>query len=231
MRQGATILHRARHTWQAIYWGSCANRLSHVGAGEGPWLMADLENGLWAGNLTGVNPRNAPVDAEFVTAMLKGRPGGFALKGGDAQARCSLELLTHPQCTPPGRWPPHASSPEVPTKVPAPLAGARRAQDALRRPAPARSAPTARVRPDAQAGARSRTPAEPDAAVRNISTRQPPQRHTFFLWQGAIVLGIGGDNSHGAVGTFYEGVITRGFASDATDAAVHDNIQAAGYGR
>ncbi|HEX5192630.1 MAG TPA: arabinofuranosidase catalytic domain-containing protein [Solirubrobacteraceae bacterium] len=47
--------------------------------------------------------------------------------------------------------------------------------------------------------------------------------------QGAIVLGNGGDNSNGAQGTFYEGVMTRGFPSDATDAAVQANIVAARY--
>ena len=51
------------------------------------------------------------------------------------------------------------------------------------------------------------------------------------LWQGGIILGIGGDNSHGAVGTFYEGVMTSGYSSNETDAAVHANIVAAGYGR
>jgi len=47
--------------------------------------------------------------------------------------------------------------------------------------------------------------------------------------QGAIVLGNGGDNSNGAQGTFYEGVMTSGFPSDATDAAVQANIVAAQY--
>lgn len=49
--------------------------------------------------------------------------------------------------------------------------------------------------------------------------------------QGAIVLGIGGDNSDGAIGTFFEGVITSGYSSDETDDAVQANIVAAGYGR
>jgi hypothetical protein len=49
--------------------------------------------------------------------------------------------------------------------------------------------------------------------------------------QGAIILGIGGDSSDRAVGTFYEGVMTTGFATDATDHAVHANIAAAGYGK
>lgn len=35
--------------------------------------------------------------------------------------------------------------------------------------------------------------------------------------EGAIVLGIGGDNSNGAQGTFYEGVMTAGYPSDATE--------------
>nr|GAT59108.1 arabinofuranosidase [Mycena chlorophos] len=47
--------------------------------------------------------------------------------------------------------------------------------------------------------------------------------------EGAIILGIGGDNSDGAVGTFYEGVLTSGFPSDATENAVQANIVAAGY--
>jgi len=49
--------------------------------------------------------------------------------------------------------------------------------------------------------------------------------------QGAILLGIGGDNSNSAVGTFYEGCVTAGYPSTATDDAVQENIVAAGYGR
>jgi Alpha-L-arabinofuranosidase B, catalytic/Alpha-L-arabinofuranosidase B (ABFB) domain/Concanavalin A-like lectin/glucanases superfamily/Lamin Tail Domain/NPCBM-associated, NEW3 domain of alpha-galactosidase len=47
--------------------------------------------------------------------------------------------------------------------------------------------------------------------------------------QGAIVLGNGGDNSNGSQGTFYEGVMTAGFPTDATDNAVQANIVAAKY--
>lgn len=47
--------------------------------------------------------------------------------------------------------------------------------------------------------------------------------------QGAIVLGNGGDNSNGAQGTFYEGVMTAGEPSAATEAAVQANIVAARY--
>lgn len=47
--------------------------------------------------------------------------------------------------------------------------------------------------------------------------------------EGAIILGIGGDNSHGSAGTFYEGVMTSGYPSDATENAVQAGIVAAGY--
>jgi hypothetical protein len=47
--------------------------------------------------------------------------------------------------------------------------------------------------------------------------------------QGAIVLGNGGDNSNGSQGTFYEGVMTSGFPTDATDQLVQANIVAAQY--
>jgi hypothetical protein len=47
--------------------------------------------------------------------------------------------------------------------------------------------------------------------------------------QGAIVLGNGGDNSNGSQGTFYEGVMTAGYPTDATDNAVQANIVAAEY--
>uniref|UniRef100_A0A7S0HDZ0 Alpha-L-arabinofuranosidase B catalytic domain-containing protein n=1 Tax=Phaeocystis antarctica TaxID=33657 RepID=A0A7S0HDZ0_9EUKA len=49
--------------------------------------------------------------------------------------------------------------------------------------------------------------------------------------QGAIILGIGGDNSDGAVGTFYEGAMLRGYTTDGTDDAMQANIVAAGYGK
>jgi hypothetical protein len=47
--------------------------------------------------------------------------------------------------------------------------------------------------------------------------------------QGAIVLGNGGDNSNGSQGTFYEGVMTAGYPTDATDQKVQANIVAAKY--
>jgi len=145
-------LDHGKGTMEAIYWGN-----SHgwsKGAGAGPWVMADIENGLWAGH-DPVEASNTPINATFVTAMLKGGTDGFALKGGDAQRGGSLKKLYE--------------------------------------------------------------------GVR------PPQYQPMKK-QGAIILGIGGDSSDWAIGTFYEGVMTTGYASDATDSAVHANIVAAGYG-
>ena len=48
--------------------------------------------------------------------------------------------------------------------------------------------------------------------------------------QGALILGSGGDGSSGGTGTFYEGAMTIGNPSDATDNAIQANIVTAGYG-
>ena len=45
-----------------------------------------------------------------------------------------------------------------------------------------------------------------------------------------IILGIGGDSSDSGDGTFYEGVMTAGYPSDATDQLVQANVVAAKYG-
>jgi hypothetical protein len=47
--------------------------------------------------------------------------------------------------------------------------------------------------------------------------------------QGAIILGIGGDNSNGSAGSFFEGAMTSGYPSDATENAVQASITAASY--
>ena len=140
-------------TMEAIYFGTCTGW--GKGAGSGPWVMADLENGLFAGRTTGTNTSNVPQTADYVTAIVKGKMGGFALKGGNAQSGALTTMFD---------------------------------------------------------GAR-------------------PTGYDPMKKQGAIILGIGGDNSNSAVGTFYEGYLTSGFPSDATDDAVQANIVAAGYGR
>jgi hypothetical protein len=47
--------------------------------------------------------------------------------------------------------------------------------------------------------------------------------------EGGIVLGIGGDNSNAASGAFFEGVMTTGYASNATVASIQSNIASVGY--
>lgn len=47
--------------------------------------------------------------------------------------------------------------------------------------------------------------------------------------QGAIVLGIGGDNSPWGSGTWFEGAMTVGYTSDETDTKVLANVVEAGY--
>ena len=167
-------------TMEAIYFGNktayWAQQPDPAVAASGGFVMADLEKGMYGGNDTALNPRNVPIQAEYVTAMLKGRAGNLVLKGGDAQAAGSgaaaalrsLGLRTlydgvRPQHCVPGKW--------------------------------------------------------------GKGCYEPMQK------QGSIILGTGGDNSRGGVGTFFEGCMVAGFASDATDAAIQANIAAAGYGR
>src|SRR5882672_8089237 len=141
-------------TMEAVYFGN--NTVWGKGSGNGPWVMADLENGLFAGGTSGANNNNTPLSSDYVTAMVKGKAGGFAVKGGNAQS-ATLKTMYD--------------------------------------------------------GAR------------------PPNGYNPMKKQGAIILGIGGDNSNSAIGTFFEGCMTSGYPSDATDDAVQANVVAAGYGR
>ena len=47
--------------------------------------------------------------------------------------------------------------------------------------------------------------------------------------EGAIILGTGGDNSNWSAGSFFEGVMTAGYPTDAADNAVQANIVSVGY--
>jgi hypothetical protein len=47
--------------------------------------------------------------------------------------------------------------------------------------------------------------------------------------EGAIILGIGGDNSNSSAGSFFEGVLTSGYPTDAADNSVQANIVSVGY--
>jgi len=140
-------------TMEAVYFGN--SKGWGYGSGAGPWIMADLENGLFSGVNQHFNAGDPTVTNRFQTAVVKGGPNQWAIRGGNAQ---SGSLSTY-------------------------YSG---------------------VRP-------------------NVSGYNPMKK------QGAIILGIGGDNSNTGVGTFYEGVMTSGYPSDATENAVQANITAAGY--
>ena len=56
-----------------------------------------------------------------------------------------------------------------------------------------------------------------------------PSGYQPMRQEGAIILGIGGDNSNWAKGYFFEGVMTRGMPNDQAMEAVQSNIVAAGY--
>ncbi|WP_156926019.1 arabinofuranosidase catalytic domain-containing protein [Glycomyces arizonensis] len=68
---------------ETVYFG--ADRQWGYGDGAGPWIMADLEWGLFSGVNAGYNPL-APINHRFVTAMVKGEPNHWAIRGGNAQA-------------------------------------------------------------------------------------------------------------------------------------------------
>ncbi|HEU4726508.1 MAG TPA: arabinofuranosidase catalytic domain-containing protein [Kofleriaceae bacterium] len=124
--------------------------------GSGPWVMADLENGLFAG-ANGTNTNNTGRSAAFVTGMIKMNSTSYAIKDANAASGGLKTDYSGPLPTTSGYTPLHL--------------------------------------------------------------------------EGAIILGIGGDNSNGSAGTFYEGVMTSGFPSDATENSVQANIVAARYGQ
>merc|ERR1712048_911550 len=73
-------------TMEAIYFGN-AHWRGNTGAGTtGPWVGADLEQGMYygGGEATKINNQSKPLPHEFVTLYLRGRTDGFMLKGGDA---------------------------------------------------------------------------------------------------------------------------------------------------
>jgi hypothetical protein len=123
--------------------------------GSGPWVQADLENGLFAGG-NGSDPANKGNSAAFVTAIVNNNgTSKYAIKDASAQ------------------------SGGLATEYSGPL---------------------------------------PDIGG-----------YTPMHQEGAVILGTGGDNSNGSDGSFFEGVLTAGYPSAATDNAVQANVVAAGY--
>ena len=138
---------------EAVYFGNI--KVWGFGSGNGPWIMADMENGLFSGVNQHLNSGDPTINFRFTTAMIEGGPNHWAILGGNAQSGGLSTFYNG-------------------------------------------------VRP-------------------NVPGYNPMHK------EGAIILGIGGDNSKTAAGTFYEGVMTSGFPSAATENAVQANIVAARY--
>ena len=73
-------------TMECLYWGSDTT-WGGTGGGNGPWVAADLENGMFKGN-TKATPTNTSITGmTYATGMLKGPSGNhFTLKAGNAQS-------------------------------------------------------------------------------------------------------------------------------------------------
>jgi non-reducing end alpha-L-arabinofuranosidase len=69
---------------EAIYFGT--EKTWGFGSGNGPWIMADMENGLFSGSNTGLNSGDPTIADRFTTAMIEGEPNQWAILGGNAQS-------------------------------------------------------------------------------------------------------------------------------------------------
>lgn len=67
---------------EAIYFGD--NTDWGYGSGSGPWIMADMENGLFSGENATYNDGDPSITSRFITAIIKGEPNEWAIRGGDA---------------------------------------------------------------------------------------------------------------------------------------------------
>jgi hypothetical protein len=78
-------------TMEAVYFGSDTT-WGGQGSGSGPWVAADLENGVFKSNqggwqTTAVTPSALSIIASYAMVMLKGPAANtFAIKGGNAQS-------------------------------------------------------------------------------------------------------------------------------------------------
>ena len=69
---------------EAIYFGNI--KVWGYGTGSGPWIMADMENGLFSGANAGYNANDPTTSYRFTTAMIEGESNQWAILGGNAQS-------------------------------------------------------------------------------------------------------------------------------------------------
>nr|U6BLZ9.1 RecName: Full=Alpha-L-arabinofuranosidase B; Short=ABF B; Short=Arabinosidase B; AltName: Full=Alpha-L-arabinofuranosidase of 60kDa; Short=AF-60; Flags: Precursor [Penicillium canescens]AHA36630.1 alpha-L-arabinofuranosidase [Penicillium canescens] len=67
---------------EAIYFGDLT--AYGTGSGSGPWIMADLENGLFSGFNAKNNAEDPSLSYRFISAAVKGGPNKWAIRGGNA---------------------------------------------------------------------------------------------------------------------------------------------------
>jgi non-reducing end alpha-L-arabinofuranosidase len=152
-------------TMEAVYLGMGV--VWGTGSGTGPWVMADLEDGLypgWENNQDRNISTNTSVTYDFVTGVVvgdtsdkNGGKGRFAIYAGDATSGTLKTMYD---------------------------------------------------------------------GIRPEKNGYVPMRK-----QGSIILSIGGDNSDGDGGRFYEGAMANGAATKETVDALQAAIVAAGYGK
>jgi non-reducing end alpha-L-arabinofuranosidase len=86
----------------AVYFGNSTQWGS--GAGQGPWVMGDLEAGIFAGSMGGKNNSLPAISATYVTAIEKNNgKTEWALRGGDATTG---KLTTYFKGALPNGWSP-----------------------------------------------------------------------------------------------------------------------------
>lgn len=69
---------------EAIYFGNCT--VWGSGAGTGPWVMADLENGLFSGQTIAKLDADPTLNNRFITSVVKGQPNQWSIRGGNANS-------------------------------------------------------------------------------------------------------------------------------------------------
>ena len=92
---------------EAIYFGNI--KVWGYGTGNGPWIMADMENGLYSGVNAGYNANDPTIANRFTTAMINGGAEPVADPGRQRPVRRPVHVL---QTDPPQRvgLQPHAQS-------------------------------------------------------------------------------------------------------------------------
>jgi len=71
-------------TMEAVYFGDI--KVWGYGSGNGPWIMADMENGLFSGSAVHLNSGDPSISHRFDTAMIEGGQNQWAILGGNAQS-------------------------------------------------------------------------------------------------------------------------------------------------